>query len=345
MRVLLKSASSTEIYSDFSSECSNCIEECSSESKQLVCPLHGDKRRIGKIENEKGKVFCCTTQKDFLKSSKTFRKQVESKLLGNEHLTLAKEKLNRETKKLLHNLTKTNGHNIQELYALVPQEIITQNLSEQLNTIAGIISSDPTEAAKTFLRIAKNNAAMKTEFSVFNKLIDSNPSLHKKWHPIKKVTLNLFHPFFQKFKELNVYVQVEDNEDYVFFDYESIHVSLYHLIDNASKYVLKGTTVYVKFIKSDGFFSVILDMISLRIEDNERSRVLEDGFSGENAKKTGRAGDGIGLGRVSKILNLNDAQLIISRNTDNFQSPRVNGLDYDNNIFEVKLRYQPPRKY
>ncbi len=328
----------SEVYSDFLNECNNCISQCSVESKKIKCPLFKDDRRIGKSNNKLGEVFCCTTDKDMLKSSKSFKTEKLGKLLALQELEIAKEKINFDTKKLIHNLTKTNGHNIQELYALVPQEILTQNLTEQLRTIEQIIAEDPNEAAKTFLRIAKNNAAMKTEFSVFNKLFGGEPALHKKRNPVKKVTLNLFHIFFQKFKEINVYVAFDENQDYLIFDYESIHVCLYHLIDNATKYVLPGSNFHVHFKKDDKDFSIIMDMISLRIEDNEKDRLCEEGFSGKSARKLKKHGDGIGLGRVSKILSINNGELIIHPNVKPYKSKKFQGYWYDNNLFEIKLK-------
>lgn len=314
------------------------MASCNSESLRLTCPLFEDERRIGIAENEFGNVFCCSNDKNFVKSSKIFKKEKQMRLLGINQLENAKDKLNLDTKKLIHNLTKTNGHNIQELYALVPQDIITQNIVDQLDTIKNVIESDPLEAAKTFLRIAKNNAAMKTEFSVFNKLFGGDPSLHKKRNPVRKVTLNLFHNFFQKFKEIDVYVAFDDNDDYLIFDYESIHVSLYHLIDNATKYVLPSSNFHVHFKKQNEDFSIVLDMISLRIEPEERDMLLNEGFSGKVAKQLKKSGDGIGLGRVSKILELNDAELVIQGNVKPEKSRKVKGIWYDNNLFEIRLK-------
>lgn len=338
MKVKLQSKVDSTIYNDFAPTCDACINSCKSESLRLKCPLYEDDRRIGISKNEFGKVFCCSNKQDYIKSSKSFKKEKEIKLLGITQLENAKDKLNLDTKKLIHNLTKTNGHNIQELYALVPQDIVTQNIEEQLETIKGVIESDPIEAAKTFLRIAKNNAAMKTEFSVFNKLFGGEPALHKKRHPIKKVTLNLFHIFFQKFKEIDVFVAFDDNDDYLIFDYESIHVALYHLIDNATKYVLPSSNFHVHFKKLQDDFSIILDMISIRIEPTEKHKLLDDGFSGKVAKHLKKSGDGIGLGRVSKILALNDAELIIQDNVKPNKSKKVGGVWYDNNLFEIRLK-------
>lgn len=338
MKVRLISHGGSEVLNEFTSLCDPCIRNCNASSLKLTCPIFNDERRIGKIKSEQGEGFACTDNKDLLKSSKVFRKEHATRLTGIDQLEKAKEKISFDTKKLIHNLTKTNGHNIQELYALVPQDILTQNLSQQLQTIQDIIITDPKEAAMTFLRIAKNNAAMKTEFSVFSKLFSGNPSLHKKRHPVRKVTLNLFHIFFQKFKEVGVYVAFDENNDYLIFDYESIHVSLYHLIDNAVKYILPQSNFHVHFKKGEKDFSIILDMISLRIEEDEKDKLMEEGFSGRSATLLNLAGDGIGLGRVSKILALNDAELIISNNIKPTKSRKTGGYWYDNNLFEIRLK-------
>lgn len=325
------------IHSDFTSECTSCINKCSYESFKLICPINNDERRIGKIKSQFGEVFSCTNNSDFVKSSKYFKTIQSVKIVGLQDLEKTKNEINQETKRLIHNLTKTNGHNIQELYAIVPQDLLTQNLQDQLTTIKHFILENPEESAKTFLRIAKNNAAMKTEFSVFKKLFEGSIVLQKKNHPIRKVVLNLFHIFFQDFNDLNVYVNFEENNDYFIFDYESIHVALYHLIDNATKYVIPNSTINVNFKQNPIAFSVILDMISIRIEDNEKFKLLEEGFSGEMARKLNKAGDGIGLARVSQILELNNAELLIRPRVTPSLSSKHLGIWYDQNQFEIRF--------
>ncbi len=338
MRLRLKNNNQVDLYNQFTADCNNCINTCASNSIKLTCPIYLDERRIGKISNDLGEVFCCSEKKDFIASSKTFKAKQESILFGLKEIQSIKEKLNIDTKKLIHNLTKTNGHNIQELYAVVPQEILANNLNEQLEFIRETILKDPIEAAKTFLRIAKNNAAMKVEFSVINKLTEGSETLRNRRHRVKKVTLNLFHIFFQDFKDKNVFVQFEVNDDYLIFDYEIIHVALYHLIHNATKYIRPNTTLYVRFLKIGNDFDIKLEMSSLRIETDEKSRLLEDGFSGKIARKIGKSGKGIGLGTTAKILELNSAELIIESNLIPAKSISLNGINYDENTFTIRLK-------
>jgi K+-sensing histidine kinase KdpD len=179
---------------------------------------------------------------------------------------------------------------------------------------------------------------MKVEFSVINKLSEGNKTLRNRSYRVKKVTLNLFHIFFQDFKDKNVYVHFEENDDYLIFDYEIIHVALYHLIHNATKYIRPNTTLNVRFIKNGNDFDINLEMSSFRIESEERSRLLEDGFSGKIAKKLGKSGKGIGLGTTAKILELNNAELIIEPNVNPAKSIRLNGINFDENIFTIRLK-------
>lgn len=338
MKIRLRNISNIELYSDFTADCNNCISQCESESVKIKCPLFNDERRIGTRSNDNGEVFCCSNSSDYKSSSRLFKSRQESLLLGLKEVGFIKEKLNLETQKLIHNLTKTNGHNIQELYAVVPQEILTQNIHEQLEYIQKIIAEEPEEAARAFLRIAKNNAAMKVEFSVINKLMEGESKLRKRRHPVKKVTLNLFHIFFQDFKDNDVYVNVEENSDYLIFDYEIIHVALYHLIHNATKYIRPNSTLNVSFTHDENDFYIVLEMSSLKIEEDEKHQLLEEGFSGGLARKLGKAGKGIGLGTTAKILALNEAELIIESNVTAKNSVKLKGINYEDNIFKIKFK-------
>lgn len=338
MRIQLKNKNRIKLHSDFSTECQACINACSSLTIRLLCPIHNDQRRIGFIKSDLGEIFGCSDSKDYNASSKTFINKIESVLYGLKEIQLLKEQLNLESQKLIHNLTSTNGHNIQELYALVPQELLTQDLRKQLDFIKNTIISNPEEAARTFLRIAKNNASMKVEFSVINKLMGGDDNIRNRRHQIKKVTLNLFHIFFQDFKEINVYVYFQENDDYLIFDYEILHVALYHLIDNSTKYIRPSSTLTVKFQNDDNNYYLRLEMSSLKITDEEKKTIFQEGVSGLAAINLGKAGKGLGLGTTAKILELNNAELIIENNITPSKAIKEKGIEYEDNAFVIKFR-------
>ncbi|UGS23791.1 hypothetical protein [Flavobacterium channae] len=345
MRIQLKNKNRINLYSDFSAECNSCINNCSSLTLKVKCPVYEDQRRIGFKTNEFGEVFCCSSSKDYCLSSKTFINKLESILFGLKEIEIIKEQLNLDSQKLIHNLTKTNGHNIQELYAVVPQDLLTQNLNQQLDSIQKKILENPEEAARTFLRIAKNNAAMKAEFSVINKLMEGESTIRNRRHQIRKVTLNLFHIFFQDFKDISVYVNFEENDDYLIFDYEILHVALYHLIDNATKYIRPNSIFNVRFQKDENNFYLKLEMSSLKISNEEKRNIFQEGVSGLMAIKLGKSGKGLGLGTTAKILELNNAELIIDNNVDPQKAYKEKGIEYEENVFTIKFKNYTLQQY
>src|SRR5699024_3591080 len=117
----------------------------------------------------------------------------------------------------------------------------------QIPKIRDIIKSNPKDAALMFLRLAKHNIHMKSEFSIYKKLDRANPSLEKRNHPIHKVLMNVLHSFFVDFSDKEVYVDVGECRSSIHCDYETLQVALYHLIENASKYVKPKSIINIFF--------------------------------------------------------------------------------------------------
>ena len=61
-----------------------------------------------------------------------------------------------------------------------------------------------------FLRIAKHNIHMKTEFSIYKKLDRLDATFEFSLNPIRKVILNVLHTFFADFTNKNIYVYVSE---------------------------------------------------------------------------------------------------------------------------------------
>jgi K+-sensing histidine kinase KdpD len=328
------------IFTNTQRHCTDCIVTCNVSATSIVkCAYTRIKRRKGTAASATGKVFLCSGELGCVNSSRLFKEKLCVYLEFINDIKGVKDKVigdvNKETKRLLHNLTSLNAHNIQELYSLVPQELLTEKLHKQIDIIKEHLISNVNEAAFSFLRVAKNNASIKTEFSVFRKLYETDPSLQIKLHPIKKVLLNTFHIFFQDFTDKKVYVKIGTTEDKVLLDYESFHVALYHFVDNATKYIIPSSTLDVSFESYPTCYKIIFDMISLEIIADELDSILEEGKSGTNAIKLGKSGDGIGLSIICKLLNLNNCNLIIKRNVNPAKSFMFDGHNYHNNIFEM----------
>jgi len=236
---------------------------------------------------------------------------------------------------LVHNLTTINGKTIQEVYDLVPQEVLTSDFNSQISKITKIIDENPRETALMFLRLAKHNIHMKSEFSIYKKLDRVNPTLEKRKHPIHKVLMNVLHSFFVDFSDKDVYVNVGECRSSVNCDYETLQVALYHLIENASKYVKPNSTVEIFFSEKDNNLDIHFKMSSLYIEECEYSELFVEGFSGKEAKKTFKDGDGIGMWRIKQMLILNDFDIEVKPGKE---VEILNGFRFSNNEFIFKLK-------
>ena len=331
------------VSSNLAKECISCFNSCVSDGSLFKnCLIETNKnRRQGIFKNDKKKVFICGTK---VKTTKLFRENIISFYTVIDDIEKMKSELKdsviseerKRNKRLIHNLTSINAHNIQEIYALVPQEILRDNLKDQIQVIKKHLETHKKDAAFTFLRIAKHNLAMKAEFSVFNKLYDELPKLDTKIHQIRKVILNVLHTFFIDFSDKNIYVKVDDFAGRVKIDYESIHVALFHLIDNMSKYSCPNEDINIQFQKNNGFINVDFKMYSIQITDEEQTKIFEEGYSGKYAKIMNKHGQGIGMTRIKKLLELNGAELIINRN-ETSDIKRIKNINYAKNVFTLKF--------
>jgi signal transduction histidine kinase len=294
---------------------------------------------VGKISNNMGIIWAISNDIDFTKSSQKFKNTAKCILDAikyiNEIAAEQREINNRNTSRLIHNLTTLNAHNIQEIYSLIPQEEISGKVHNHISYVREKISNDPTEASKVLLRIAKNNASMKTEFSVFKKLFVAQPELRPSFHMMHKVLMNILYLFFPDFTDKDVEVVVERSEAVAYFDYESIHVALYHLIDNAAKYTRPDSKLHISMTTGVPYTTLVFRMKSTRILPDEREKIFDEGFSGSLPQLIGKSGSGIGMSLVKKILESNRGT--VSHRSQPNTGEFLMGIEYQVNEFILQL--------
>ncbi len=330
------------VFTNLDEGCKQCVAKCPIGYSSVETPKCGGGKRKRYLEQSgKKELYFCSGDKNSIKSNRLFKSKVNVfksflPLIENIKQDITKE-LNKENKRLFHNVISLNAHNIQELYAFVNQNILTYNIGDQRRIIRQTIEEDLDNATNMFLRIAKNNSSMKTEFAVFKKLVDTNPTLSVRRHNVKKVLLNVLHVFFEDFTSKSINVIIQDCEEFVYFDYESIHVVLYHLLDNAVKYCLEESKLYINFETNEttNTCDIIFDMLSIEIRPEEISRIKNDGYSGVNAKKLGKSGDGVGMYIISRLLKLNKAEFILDPNKCN--RLHRNGVYYTKNLIKIRV--------
>ena len=296
--------------------------------------------RAGILKNDSFTVYGFSSDPDFLKSSQKFKTQLNVILNTTdsieEIIDTTKKSINKSTSRLIHNLTTLNAHNIQDIYSLIPQESVSGNMKKQISFAEDIVKKEPKETAITLLKVAKNNASMKVEFSVFKKLFDSNPELQIRKHNVHKVLMNMFYLFFPDFTDKNVKVIVGDESRHIaYFDYESIHVALYHLIENSSKYIKPNSTLKIDICNNGIHSQISMDMMSTEIKENEVEQIFLEGVSGALPTKIGKAGEGIGMYMAKKIIELNSGFITVTPYPNTLEETL--GFKFQRNVFTINL--------
>ncbi len=220
---------------DINNELLSCINE-----KNKVIEYQSISYRVAKIESSDGTILAYTSAKDLIRSSKSFNTHMS--ILSNSIQSLVKNKyeieniFQKQINILVHNLISLNAHNLQEIYNIIPQEKVADSIGNQIEYVKSTLRANPDKSAKAFLKFMKHNIAMKTEFSVYTKLYDENPNLSMRQHNIHRVLMNILYSFFPDFTDKHVNVIVSKSLAKGYFDYESIYVAFFHLIENATKY-------------------------------------------------------------------------------------------------------------
>ena len=350
MKYKLSNNKNEVIANSLDAVCNECflIARSSSSSVKHKCPVQRVLCRIGFAESVGKSVFLCSSAKDDLNSTKSFNAKSNAFLVVVNHLedtyNTINETLNKRTRRLIHNLISINAHSMQEIYDFVPQEVMSKNINHQLRDIQNAIKGQLSSASKLFLRMAKNNLKMKTEFSVFKNIHDTNKSPVFGRHEVRKVVLNVLHTFFTDFTDNNVVINVQDCSLSTTFDYETLSVAIFDIADNATKYIMPDSSFDVYFENIDGELNIVFEMFSFPIKPEEVDRLCEEGFSGELCSKLGSAGDGIGMFRTKRLLELNKAVISVESNINPRVATSKAGFEYELNRFRITLSTCKQRK-
>ena len=303
-----------------------------------VVPTASGRIRVGTVVSEVGSVFFASSDPDIVASSKVFRTTANAILASASYIEKAvaavEDRSRVNSRRLIHNLTSLNGHMIQDLYSVVSQDRLAGNIRRSVPIIAEEMRGKKVyEFAKCFLSLAKHSAAMKAEFSVFKKVAVGGSAVEKNWHYAHKVAMNAAYLFFTDFADSGCFVNVSNSHIRTHVDYEFTFVAFYHLFDNAAKYIRPGTNLEVSFSQEVEGVLVTFEMCSLAIEPDEVTKVLDEGYSGEAARRLGLHGDGVGMSLVQKVMNMHGGRLdVIPRWDTRFSK---DGADYQKNRFNL----------
>lgn len=304
--------------------------------------------RIGHYR--RGDVIMCfaTSDSDLIKSSRLFSRQVdflfncvgEIKRIHADITSDARVQANR----MIHNLVTINAHNLQEVYSIIPQEVMEdKKRGGWKDRITECVASDSYDASLSLVRIAKNSLKMKVEISVYNILANGNVELALKRHSIHRILMNVFYVFFPDFTDNEVNVRVGESNEFVECDYETVQVALYHLVENAVKYIRRKSELLVNVAKNElGQIEVSFCMNSLQIKPDEIDLIFQEGYSGYFSKRVLKSGQGIGLARVKELLAYNGATIEVLPDYSTAKPfSMMQDLIYQDNAFKIVFSPAP----
>lgn len=317
MKIVVRDSQGEIIFKEADNNCLNCEKDCNSEGIVFQCPYNKtEETRQGKKISTHGSFFLCCN-KSIAKTTKLFREKLEMLVYAIPTIKEIKDDVYLRTKQLeqdkyqriVHNLKTINAQSIQEQFSFIPQDVLAENYPDQIHYVTNEIIKNPEKAAITFLRLAKNNASIKTEFVTHEKLSIENPILSVNNHNIKNVILNVFHAFSLELKNKNVRMEIFPIKRNLLFDYDTIRVAFYHLFHNTTKYIKPNSILKIEYIEELTTFSVIFKMESIHIVESEMLKIFEDNYSGIHVIEKNKQGAGLGMGLIRKALSLNNASI------------------------------------
>lgn len=292
--------------------------------------------RILYVQDDVYAVYAITDDEDRLKSARVLKSEAEIMLASAKRVELelssVRERAENQTRRLVHNLKSLTAKTMQEIYLIAMQDKLMAPPKEALDYLEREVKNSPREVAKALIEILKHQGAQKAEFSAFNKLSGGFYAIRKESHKIHKFLMSVFYLFFNDFTDKKVRVSVLPCDLVAYFDYDSVHVCVYHLVDNAAKYIKPGCDFSVSTSVREGFVDIFFEMESFIIEDSEVDKVFEEGYSGKKAVQRQLQGSGVGLFLARQMAKLNGGGLSLLKGI-NFPHAQ----DYARNKFVLSL--------
>ncbi|WP_427185126.1 ATP-binding protein [Bordetella bronchialis] len=232
----------------------------------------------------------------------------------------------------MHNLKSLTAKTSQEVFLLAQQDRLLGNPREIVPYLAAEIGENLEGTARALLEILKHQAAQKAEYTAFDRLSGKLEQSSSEMHDVHRVLMNVFYLFFGEFIAKKVRVEVGRTRTQARFDYDSIHVCIYYLVENAAKYTRPNSDFAVSVTQGvDGRVDIRFVMESLVIKADELDLIFEEGYSGSNAIDAKLNGAGLGLYLARFMARINSGTLNV------LAALPLRGSQYARNTFVLTL--------
>ena len=289
---------------------------CDEGYSNTKCDILGKDIRLLKETVDDGYIFLYTL--DHNVTRKMLHHYFDAiRLMHNSYkkkLTEITDSASNNLRRLQHNVTNYNASIRDELSEIVPFDDVKHEWTNILSKTESIVEDNPRRAALALLKILKNNTLIKAELTVYDLIAEPNPRLEIYPHLIHKVVKLSFQPYFLEFLEYDIHLNWGECFDKVLIDYPSISVALGHIWNNAIKYAKKSSTISIGFETNYKSVSILIGMQSIAIEEAEKERVYELGYSSRWAKALNKEGHGIGMYYIKLLIEMNDGMFSFHSN-------------------------------
>jgi signal transduction histidine kinase len=328
------------VYSDLPDEYIYDAVKCKKEFEYGL-GKSGKRKRQGKISTKRGWIYLCTPgeqiqNSDFNKLLNKYKDNSEI-IFGLFQNIRCNEK--EKTDSLKHNIVTSTAHLSQDLYRLIPEELLmTRGATNQIEAISQIIGNNPTKTAETILEVLKRLRFIKTEIDIYDMLYERTGHRIDQKHNLHRVLyLSLYH-FLRDLNSKNIEVSVADSELNGHCDYKAISVIFNNLFSNAEKYAIPNHDINIRFEKDNDRVNIIIDMIGLKVEPEEEEQIFNPGYSGKWAYKSQKAGTGMGLNIIKRICEMTDVKVEFKCYKDT-KDHYYNDLPYQSCSFIISVPY------
>lgn len=316
------------------------------DKKNKISITYNEKKydaRIGSVSDSELIITILTIEKRYVERLKFFNDFLKSSLIFIKPILklekVVKDTNNKILEEFIHNVKSINSYSIQNLFTLIPQKLLSNNVNIQKEQLKEIIKEQPYVTIETLLKELKYSIATKVEFSVFENILHKKTSIIKEQHHIRSVFISILQLFTEDFESNRIEISLTASEKILEIDYDSIFVSLYYIFDNAIKYCHPNTKLKIRFSEEKSSFDVSIRMVSIKIDRCDIEKLSTRGFRSQIAKKININGQGIGMYRIKKTLELNKAELLINPNAFNYTKTHK-GINYEGNELIVKFHGQ-----
>lgn len=242
--------------------------------------------------------------------------------------------IDKRVDRLFHNLRSIYAHCTQLTDSILPISG-RGNATDAIRQLESFLLSEPSKAALLIFKLNKQIIALGTELTIYNMLNGANLELDFCDISIYSMVRNVASGFFAELNEKKNYINIDNSYVKAHFDFQTIEVALYYIIENAVKYVLPNSKIHVSFESTTDWEIVRFRMMSLYVDPTEVDRIFDEGYSGFESKKGGLHGKGLGMYQARKLTEMNGGTLTFV--AGKHIKSRRDRLRYAENVVVVKL--------